>query len=228
MAAQAVFETAELLETILKGVDLQTLLLAQRVNRFWRDMIQSSQILKRALFFEADGGPALRLINYSVSVPFGGQTHHAACLTTIWLTCFTGYTGFERWTTDASDATKYNIYENPFMCKIFQPGFQPRTEAEEDAGIFPCFRLVSSALMITGGSWQQMYVASAPISRLECWFRNPDTYGSERSVVISAGDGVGVKIGEIVAAIAANTHTANFALLAFRGASLWKELAGVQ
>ena len=75
MAAQAVFETAELLEMVLMGIDAHTLLYTQRVNRFWRNTIQSSLALKRALFLETDGGPTVKLVKFIYPTTFCGGIH---------------------------------------------------------------------------------------------------------------------------------------------------------
>ncbi|KAK5725290.1 hypothetical protein LTR17_013053 [Elasticomyces elasticus] len=49
-AFNAVFNTTELLEMILVGVDTKTLLLAQRVNRKWRAVISDNHQLQQKLF----------------------------------------------------------------------------------------------------------------------------------------------------------------------------------
>lgn len=49
--AHAVFFVAELLENTLIDVDMKTLLLSQRVNRFWLQVIGNSQLLQKKLFF---------------------------------------------------------------------------------------------------------------------------------------------------------------------------------
>ncbi|KAK5746190.1 hypothetical protein LTR17_000924 [Elasticomyces elasticus] len=60
---KAVFETTELLESILLQlplddvVGMRTLLLSQRVNRLFRDTIKDSVVLQRALFFEPEPAP---------------------------------------------------------------------------------------------------------------------------------------------------------------------------
>lgn len=53
-AYHAVLYTAELLERILVHVDTSTLLISQRTCLFWKQCIQGSRMLQRALFFEAD------------------------------------------------------------------------------------------------------------------------------------------------------------------------------
>ncbi|KAK5698195.1 hypothetical protein LTR97_007156 [Elasticomyces elasticus] len=50
MAFNAVFNTTELLEMILLGIDTKTLLLAQRVNRKWRAVISDNHQLQQKLF----------------------------------------------------------------------------------------------------------------------------------------------------------------------------------
>ncbi|KAL3958919.1 hypothetical protein ACCO45_007081 [Purpureocillium lilacinum] len=54
-AAQAVLSTAELLEAILVGVDIRTLLVSvPRVSRRWHAVVASSLPLQRALFFHPE------------------------------------------------------------------------------------------------------------------------------------------------------------------------------
>ncbi|KAI3327823.1 hypothetical protein HD806DRAFT_531158 [Xylariaceae sp. AK1471] len=54
-AAQHVLGTVELLEFILLNLDTRTLLTsAQRVDRYWHEVIRHSPLLQRALFFEPD------------------------------------------------------------------------------------------------------------------------------------------------------------------------------
>lgn len=51
-AANKVLHTAELLEQILIGVtDMKTLLLAQRVDKFWSEVIPATKTLQKKLFF---------------------------------------------------------------------------------------------------------------------------------------------------------------------------------
>ena len=54
VAASAVFAIPELLENILVHVPEHDLLLAQRLNTFFRDIITTSSHLQRKLFFKAD------------------------------------------------------------------------------------------------------------------------------------------------------------------------------
>lgn len=49
--AHAVFFVPELLEKILLAVDMKTLLLSQRVNKFWNQTINNSTLLQKKLFF---------------------------------------------------------------------------------------------------------------------------------------------------------------------------------
>ncbi|KAK3624913.1 hypothetical protein LTR56_020727 [Elasticomyces elasticus] len=49
-AFNAVFNTTELLEMVLVGIDTKTLLLAQRVNRKWRAVISDNHQLQQKLF----------------------------------------------------------------------------------------------------------------------------------------------------------------------------------
>lgn len=51
-AGAAVFDTTELLEMILVEVGMKTLLLARRVTRKWRDVIQQSDKLQKKLFLK--------------------------------------------------------------------------------------------------------------------------------------------------------------------------------
>ena len=67
-----------------------------------------------------------------------------------------------------------------------------------------------------------MYVTSAAINQLECEVRNRHVWNSKRTVVVTASDGVGVKIGDVVAAVAANRQIANSAVLSFTGAYWWR------
>ena len=53
-AASSVFAIPELLENVLVHVPEQDLLLAQRVNTFFRDITTTSSHLQRKLFFKAD------------------------------------------------------------------------------------------------------------------------------------------------------------------------------
>ena len=53
-AASPVFAIPELLENILVHVPEHDLLLAQRVNTFFRDITTTSSLLQRKLFFKAD------------------------------------------------------------------------------------------------------------------------------------------------------------------------------
>lgn len=53
-AATKVLNTTELLEQILLGVDNKTLLLSQRVSKTFKDTIDRSVKLQRALFFQQD------------------------------------------------------------------------------------------------------------------------------------------------------------------------------
>jgi hypothetical protein len=56
--SEAVFETFELLETILFELPMQTLLLSQRVNKQWKSVLEGSTKLQQALFFKPiPGGP---------------------------------------------------------------------------------------------------------------------------------------------------------------------------
>lgn len=50
MAAKAVAETAELLESILVHLSMEELLLAQAVSRTWKDLVETSPTLKLATF----------------------------------------------------------------------------------------------------------------------------------------------------------------------------------
>lgn len=55
LSVSTVFTTVELLESILLHLDMRSLLTsAIRVSRQWRDVIQGSKYLQRALFFEYD------------------------------------------------------------------------------------------------------------------------------------------------------------------------------
>ena len=60
-AATAVFDTFELLESILYELPMRDLLLAQRVNKQCRAIIQSSKKLQRALFFVPVEGGSMSL-----------------------------------------------------------------------------------------------------------------------------------------------------------------------
>lgn len=58
LPVSTVFIIPELLEPILLCLDVRTLLTSVRVCRRWRDMIQGSTPLQRALFFECEEMPA--------------------------------------------------------------------------------------------------------------------------------------------------------------------------
>ena len=63
-AASTVFGTYELLENILHALPTRDILLGQRVNRDWRDVVKRSHKLQRALFIMPAGpldGPPLVL-----------------------------------------------------------------------------------------------------------------------------------------------------------------------
>ena len=49
---QEVLSTPELLVEILSGLDMRTLLLSQRVSRFWQGLVTGTPALQRLLFFE--------------------------------------------------------------------------------------------------------------------------------------------------------------------------------
>ncbi|KXT01685.1 hypothetical protein AC578_2748 [Pseudocercospora eumusae] len=49
-AAHAVFDTAELLEAIILELPVLDMLVYQRVSKNWRDGVQNSIVIKRALF----------------------------------------------------------------------------------------------------------------------------------------------------------------------------------
>ncbi|KAK4613631.1 hypothetical protein CLAFUW4_09711 [Fulvia fulva] len=53
-AAHAVFYTTELLEQILLELPMKDLLLDQRVSKMWKECIDKSTKLQKALFFVAD------------------------------------------------------------------------------------------------------------------------------------------------------------------------------
>ncbi|KAK6442839.1 hypothetical protein LTR95_000945 [Oleoguttula sp. CCFEE 5521] len=50
MATAAVLTLPELLETIMRHLDMKTLLLSQRVDRQWKSVIKSSKVLREKLF----------------------------------------------------------------------------------------------------------------------------------------------------------------------------------
>ncbi|KAF7192772.1 hypothetical protein HII31_05913 [Pseudocercospora fuligena] len=58
-AAQKVFGIVELLEKVLSGLDIKTLLHAQRVCKQWREVISGSKQLRRQLRFETIGAPVV-------------------------------------------------------------------------------------------------------------------------------------------------------------------------
>ncbi|OQO10480.1 hypothetical protein B0A48_03777 [Cryoendolithus antarcticus] len=66
MAATAVLELPELLETVLINLDVKTLLLSQRANKQWKAIIESSPDLQDKLFFklkEHRGGDGVDAVN---------------------------------------------------------------------------------------------------------------------------------------------------------------------
>ena len=161
-------ETPGLLEKILLELHIQDLLFAQKISRFWRELINTSPDLQRALFFKpASEGPMSWV--YPV-VP--GMWNTADCTSTynrrdrgscvghipnddldhaqeVW----DGHWGFRH-----DDFGQYRVFVNPFISTKLQ-FLHPECESLDVSD-------QSTAVRYEKASWRSMLFAQPTISRI--------------------------------------------------------------
>ncbi|KAK3657598.1 hypothetical protein LTR56_002373 [Elasticomyces elasticus] len=142
-AAAAVADTAELTEMILLQLPLLDILMAQRVNRTWQQLITTSPDLQRALFFRAvDGNMLVEHPGTALSHATGGK---ADVLSPVPHGCR------EVTISDAS------VIMNPFLsCSIPLKGNH----------VPECWKTIDQRGLRGNASWRRMLLSQPPLVRV--------------------------------------------------------------
>ncbi|KAK5137998.1 hypothetical protein LTR08_005795 [Meristemomyces frigidus] len=158
-AAERLAGTLELIEMVLMHLPLPDILLAQRVNKAWSDIITGSPQLQRALFFRPSDTIPLRFLHHTGPIMLD-CANEAECN---YDEKRTGNVAEAYWGSDRDASLKHdNIILNPFMSshlpwllKDFDPYVRDLAAAE-----------LGNRSQRPEASWRKMLVSQPPVSEL--------------------------------------------------------------
>ncbi|PPJ49985.1 hypothetical protein CBER1_04735 [Cercospora berteroae] len=154
----------EIFERVLLYLPIRYLLLAQGVSMYWREVIDKSQSLQKALFFFPAGGPLCYMDwefdDKKYYYPFWNLTLNPERNRPI---C--GEYGTEtyvqyraHWGQTRQDVNKYRVFVNPLLAELF-PILNPR-------GTWNSLGDPPSGMMNSKASWRRMYLTQPPVAQL--------------------------------------------------------------
>ncbi|GIZ48360.1 hypothetical protein CKM354_001142400 [Cercospora kikuchii] len=155
----------EILEPVLLYLPIRYLLLAQGVSKFWREVIDGSQSIQKALFFFPVLDEPLCYMDWEFDDkryyhPFWHLTKNPE---RNWPIC--GEYGTEtyvqyraHWGQTRQDVYKYRVFVNPLLAELF-PILSPR-------GTWNSLVDPPSGMMNREASWRRMYLTQPPVAQL--------------------------------------------------------------
>ncbi|KAK5119518.1 hypothetical protein LTR85_007618 [Meristemomyces frigidus] len=163
VAGEQVAQTPELVEMVLHYLPLADLLLAQRVDRTWRDIIQQSSKLQRALFFKpaSEGGGLIPVEVVSIVVDCKEKKtcdlERRLSTWGPWTTAYEMRPRDPRWVRDPKDSSSrhYNPVINPLFDLVF-PGFNCNLAAN----------IKKPGAARSEASWRRMLLAQPPLREM--------------------------------------------------------------